>query len=59
VGQIHQVVSILTKARNAIVAALDDMHGHSGKDESEGSRHIDINERPRPDVDRIRALTPN
>jgi hypothetical protein len=38
---------------------LDDVDGHFGKDQSEGSRHIDNNDCPRPDVDGIRALTPN
>jgi hypothetical protein len=46
VGEVHQVVRVLTKAGYAIVAALNDMHGHSREDESERSRHIDINDCP-------------
>jgi len=45
--QIQQVVAVLSKASNSIVAALDNMDGNSGKDEPQWPGHPRDNESSR------------
>jgi hypothetical protein len=39
VRQVNKVITVATKAGIAVVTALNDMHGHSGQDQTQRSRH--------------------
>jgi hypothetical protein len=38
-SQVHKVVAVLPEAGHAVVAALNDMDGHTGQDQPQGPGH--------------------